>query len=644
MISCFLLIMFLICGLYIAFQIFSDKLILLRIWLGVSFGLLLMIWTPIMFSFFFGFSLISHIVGLLFSIAITMLIFYLKKKEIIKTPKHTANLMQIFKHRKIRKSIIISLGFCVLLSCFISFLMVTHIYIPTSQGINSGQSTFGDLHLHTGIITNLAVNETFPPEYSIFKGVKIGYPFLGDSLSSTFYKFGLDLRMAILIPSFFVVFLLIFGFFILANEFLKSYYKSIFASILFFINGGLGFVYFINLSQQKPDNFNKIFTSFYKTPTNLPEEGLRWVNVIADMIIPQRTLLFGWAFVILAFWLLVKGISTKQNRYFVTSGIVAGLLPMIHTHSFLAFGIIVFVWFFISVFTSKAKLFIFKKWFIFGIVAFVLAFPQLMFWTIGQASQGNFLKFHFNWCNTTDPWLWFWVKNVGIVFLLIIPAFYEAKIEKKLMYIGPMVLFIISDLVVFQPNYYDNNKLFYIWYIFTVILVCDYLFKLWNKNKEFKSRYFIALVLIFVLTFSGVLTLIRETNSTYNVFSNSDIKASEFIKLHTPKDALFITADNHTNLVSTLTGRYIYCGSPSFLFFHGINISKRQKEIELMFTKPEENMHLFDDVGVDYVIITSWERNNYKPNENLFKSIFKQVYDQDGITIYAVSHRAYMYK
>ncbi len=36
-----------------------------------------------------------------------------------------------------------------------------------------------------------------------------------------------------------------------------------------------------------------IFTEFYKTPTNNTELNLRWVNIISDMMIPQRTFLAG---------------------------------------------------------------------------------------------------------------------------------------------------------------------------------------------------------------------------------------------------------------------------------------------------------------------------------------------------------------
>ena len=62
------------------------------------------------------------------------------------------------------------------------------------------------------------------------------------------------------------------------------------AFVLFFLNGGLGFLYFTG----RPGGygFSDIFTGFYTTPTNLVEQNIRWVNVLADMLLPQRATLF----------------------------------------------------------------------------------------------------------------------------------------------------------------------------------------------------------------------------------------------------------------------------------------------------------------------------------------------------------------
>ena len=64
---------------------------------------------------------------------------------------------------------------------------------------------------------------------------------------------------------------------------------------LFFFNGGLGFLYDFDLAFA--DHFarvKEIFTGYYKTPANQPDLNLRFSNVIADLMLPQRALLGGW--------------------------------------------------------------------------------------------------------------------------------------------------------------------------------------------------------------------------------------------------------------------------------------------------------------------------------------------------------------
>ena len=59
-----------------------------------------------------------------------------------------------------------------------------------------------------------------------------------------------------------------------------------------------------------------IFTGYYNMPTNFLDWDLRWVNVIADMMIPQRTTLLGWAVLPAGLVLLRSAVrSNDRLRY-----------------------------------------------------------------------------------------------------------------------------------------------------------------------------------------------------------------------------------------------------------------------------------------------------------------------------------------
>ena len=117
--------------------------------------------------------------------------------------------------------------------------------------------------------------------------------------------------------------------------FIKFWFKkgsvAFVAFILFFYDGGFGFIHFLNKV-----NFSKNFTEFYFTPTSIGDYNYRWAQIIANMLIPQRATLFGWAvlFPLLAFLYYAK--ENRSIKSFLIAGIMAAGLPMIHTHSFLA--------------------------------------------------------------------------------------------------------------------------------------------------------------------------------------------------------------------------------------------------------------------------------------------------------------------
>ena len=55
---------FLICGLLIADHLFAKKYGLIRLWLGLCTGLLMMMWLPACFAFFLDFTKLAQLLGL----------------------------------------------------------------------------------------------------------------------------------------------------------------------------------------------------------------------------------------------------------------------------------------------------------------------------------------------------------------------------------------------------------------------------------------------------------------------------------------------------------------------------------------------------------------------------------------------------
>lgn len=699
------LVAYLAAGLFIANRIFYREGMGMRLLMGAVLGSFSLQWFPAFFSLFMGFTLWSHLVALCLLALLVPLVWKL-------CPGHGSFDFKNIKWRALTPLVLI---FAVFVYFFIT--LSNHTLVYDGDAMLTGQSTYGDMNMHLGFITSVAKQGTFPPEYSILPGTKLCYPFLCDTISSSLYLFGCSLRFAYMLPMLIAALEVFLGFYLLAANWLKDRSKATLAWVLFFLCGGFGFIYFLDQWRTNPENFLRIFTEFYQTPTNLTTEGnIRWVNVIVDMMIPQRATLFGWAILFPTLTVLYRAVFKGERRYFWIAGILAGGLPMIHTHSFLALGIICACWLLyvlagciketpkydkikkasilfvllctmmcciltlyssgqaLQANTEPASMVIAlpvlglvgslllvgccmlllairgghgkalaKTWGLFFLIAMVLALPQLITWTFAQVGNGTMLRGYFNWANINDNYIWFYVKNIGMVALLAIPALI-AKRKTMFKVAAPALLILfICEFVVFQPNVYDNNKLLYVSYALVCCVVASYLVDIYRLLAKAKldGRKFLAGLTVFLCIFSAVLTMGREIVSSYELYEDDQVLAAQYIELNTPVDAVILTNTRHNNAVSSLTGRNIVCGTSSFLYYHGVDYQGRQQDVERIYNNIANSAALLAQYNVDYIFVGPHERSSYYAlDENALSELYPLLYSQGDVNIYAVSKRA----
>lgn len=638
-------LLFLVIGLIYSTVIFNNKDIYYKLWAGLILGNVILMAGIIPFAFILDFTPISHILLLIAAIA-PMVILLVKNKSCadkLKTEKAVFIKSQLMKSEESFISHKVFIFLILPITLLICILMTNHILAPYGSGaVASGQSTYGDLQMHLGFVTSIAEQKTFPPEYCFLSGTRLNYPFLIDSLSSSLYLLGCPLRLAVLLPSFVFAFMIVEGFYILAFTLTRSKAASVLATVFFFLGGGFGFAYFFEGAKEAPENFTKIFTEYYQTPTNFNGNNIRWANSICDMIIPQRTTMAGWCVILFELQLLVTAVKNKKKSYFIMLGLIAGCMPMIHTHSLLALGIISAVMFFVYLPDEQDKKAYTINWIYFGAITAVLALPQMFLWTFSQTSgNDSFLRFQFNWVNHADPYWWFYIKNWGITFLFIIPAFFNTSKDNKKLLISCAVLFLIAELILFQPNEYDNNKLFFVSYMAALIIVSEFLVAVYGKLKDIRLREFIAALVILSGTVSGILTIIREYHSgaMYQTFSADDIAFADFVKENTNPDDVFLTSTDHLNPVPVLAGRTVYIGSSLYVYFHGFGdeFSQRSNEIKTVYEGSYEGLKNFAaQNNVKYMVVSSNEKGEYAISQNMLSQLEK-VYDNGGIQLYLIN-------
>lgn len=639
------LLIYLLCGCLIIRALLPHKSVVVRIWLGCALGILLLMWLPMLLAFVFSFSIKAHLLALIPLAVLTggCFIFLRDRKPAAVFGKDD------------KSQLIIMACVVIPLTLLGGYLQYTHCLREVNGALHVGQSTYGDLPLHLGIVSSLR-NAAFPPDYSILPGERLVYPFLADSFSTSFMLFGMSLRTAYIFTGVLMMAMVYSGAVILACRMTESKKAAVIAVLLVFINGGLGFLYSIDTlgvsngnSSVNPlqagtwgERLSTILNGWYQTPANHADftyYNLRWSNIIADMLVPQRTFLGGWCMLIPCVYLLYDSlVDRKENvnyRQVVLLGIMAGGMPLLHTHSFLALGLMSAGWMLYDLIRQRGHGF--TGWLTYGLIAVVLAAPQLFFWTFRHtAGNGGFVQFQFNWVNNSggnglrDGYLWFYIKNIGLPVLLLILSLTDRNSHRRRIAAGAFVIFIAAEFIRFQPNEYDNNKLFYVWWLLCAVLAAEYAVEIFERMRGLRSRYVLAGMMAVACFATGTLSIARECVSDYQMFSYADVQTAEYVEENTPEHSTFICWTQHINPVSALAGRNIVCGPALWLSFHGYDLRPRESDIRAFYADPEANEEVLNRYNVDYILIGEYETSSLTINEDAIASRYPCIFESDN--------------
>ena len=612
-----------------------------RVYIGLSLGVLLMMWLPVLWAYAFCFDFLSHGLAAVSLLGLCGLSFLLRDKR-------PAVPFDDRERHALKTLLIIVLPLAVLGG----YLEYTHsIRLAADGSLHVGQSTYGDLSLHLAVTTSI-VGAKFPLHNSLMLGATMAYPYLSDSIASTMILFGMELNNAMALTGTLMMTLVFAGYALLCMQLCRKRGAAILAFFLLFLNGGLGFFYTIDATVDGYsvttmwDNLRTVMEGYYQTPTNQPDpHNLRWVNIICDMLVPQRGILGGWTMLMPALNLLIPPLINRQKhspRAIVLLGLFAGGLPLIHTHSYLA----------LVLFSAGACLYCvvaekqnrwqaFQPWLIYGAIAAALSLPQLIAFTFVQATgSDHFLRFQFNWCNNrggnglVDTYLWFYIKNIGLPYLLILLSLCQWKKRRdvRLIACGAFLIYLIAEFILFQPNEYDNNKLLYVWFLLCLPMAADYAMEIFERLRGLGGRRLIAAGFLATCFLSSGLTIARECVSDYHAYSAVDVETAEYIRENTPEHSVWLTGNQHLNPVSSLAGRTILCSSDLYLYYHGFNTGARRAEIAAFYENPAQNLDLLSKYQVEYIYVSPYERSDsqYALNEDALESLFPLVFETRG--------------
>jgi hypothetical protein len=545
--------------------------------------------------------------------------------------------------------------------------------IEEPEGLFTGVlNNFGDLPFHISVITSFVYGENFPPEDPTYAGVKFTYPFLTDFISAIFVRCGANLRESMFVGNMFVAVSFVGLVHRWALVLLRDRLAALLTPLIVLLSGGLGWTL---LWSQAEKHQWALFATLRDLPpsfTVIPETTWRWGNAISTLLIPQRGILLGLALAVIVFtqwWLseveppkhtVVKQ-RKKQNpkrskvapdestrsvastasfsfpftlpiMRMIAAGVVAGLLPLVHAHSFV---VVMVMGACIALLRRR-----WREWFVFFVVASVVALPQMLWSTIGSAVDAStFFEWHLGWDRREDSVLWFWFKNTGFFIPLLMAALLwrgnEYLVKKRLLlfYLPFTLCFIIPNVMKMAPWVWDNIKVIYYWWLASAPLVALLLARLWRQGKWWRP---LAVLLLIVVTLSGALDVaaIALRSTQYQVFDRNGLLFAELIKENTEPRALVIHAPVHNHPIF-LTGRRSLLGYPGHIWTHGLDFAQRESEIKQIYAGSADAAKLLRDYQIDYLIVGPLERNNLSVNDR-FMSKLQKVGEVGAYQLYKV--------
>lgn len=519
-------------------------------------------------------------------------------------------------------------------------LFLTHMLQPKPGGglFSGGESSYYDMAYHAAITNSFLHGANFPPLYTPMPPGPLLYPFLPDFFTALVMAGGANLHSSLVWTAFPLILALTGIFYFFARRLItliptlygsRASWTAALATLLFLLNGGLGFIDLPRDLETSGKSLWHFLGSLEINYTHLPARGLVWPNVITDMLLPQRTSIFGFAlgFIILTIFALVwthensPGEKIRSRQLLFVAGLFAGLLPLFHIHSCLAVGLASGVLFFL-----RPRRF----WLFFWLPAILLAFPRFLeFW--GHAETSGFTRFQPGWRGQAEPnWPLFWFRNVGLPALLVIPAWLTASRALRLFYLPFLALLGLSLLFVFSPNDYDNLKLMTYWYAASAVLIAACL----GRIARGPLGWSCAAAFVAVSIFSGALAVLAESHSSRQMFGRDEVAAAEFVKTKTAPHSLFLTAPSLHQPVLSLAGRPVVRGPTAWLWSHGYPFAEREADVRAIYSGPDDATELLRYYHVDYIYLGKHEIEELRANREFFDASFPAIYRSGDIVIY----------
>ncbi len=496
-------------------------------------------------------------------------------------------------------------------------------------------NTWGDWAVHLRASTFFTAHTKLSLESPVYSGTLFHYPYLSAYLSSILQRLNLDIASSLTWPTFALFGILPMNLYLTGKRITGSRKAGVIFTYLVLLSGGMGVWllikdlvqghYFWLASAYQP----LLYTDALRQNGTSTNDSLWFMNSIMSEFFPQRAFLAGIGtalYILTTAWL-----NPPDRRHLMFTGLLFGLLPLIHTHSFIALGIILPILYLIRGFAA------FKKglWLL-GPAAIL---GSILLWTLvfDRTATGSFIRAIPLWVpqpeNPVNP-LWYWWRNSGPFLALGLLTLSLKKQPLRSLLIAGLVVFVICNRLSFQPWQYDNLKLLTYWYLLWSLPIAVLI------SQIPRAWWWTSAALIILLTGAGLADTLSITTSARSggleLNSRADLAFAAAVQKATPENGLILAGTGHDNPLSISSGRQLYMGYEGWLWTYGINWSQRYQELTEMFSASPNGLALIRAKKIDYIAIGPQERRNFHANVAVLKRHFQTIVELPGYELLRV--------
>ncbi|MBV8539348.1 MAG: hypothetical protein JO063_06260 [Pseudonocardiales bacterium] len=457
-------------------------------------------------------------------------------------------------------------------------LFWTHSLPADSTGVYTAGATWGDFGLHAAIISHLAVFDRMPMDLPVASGAHLTYPFLVDLLSALYLREGWSLHLSLLLPGVLLALAICQLLLSVSLRLFGHVGAAVSGLVLFLLTGsaaGLPVAYAD--WRHGGQSLLGFLSHLPRDYTVLSAENGDVTNLVTDALLPQRAILFGFGVALTVLVLLHAARNTGERRYLLLGGVLIGLLPMAHPHTFITCGAVL-VAFTVEAVLRQRRV----PWSHLAAagIALALAAPQLAWQQLANGG-GTGGRFRLGWMVGGGESIWaFWWTNFGLTGILFITLplllLRPAWRHYLVWYLPFLGILAVTQVYAFQPFEYDNLKMIYYAYLMAGLFAGFLAVQAYRA-----SRWSLVLLLpaALVVAVPGALSLTHEFQMRYQFADTADVALAGWVRANTAPDDVFIGTDRPTEPVATLGGRSIILGYRGWLFNFNLPYAQREAAV-----------------------------------------------------------------